>query len=243
MEPKFQSSFIPRGPSAQSSAMPSPSLSMGARRPVERNIVSVVCGALFTLSIIFALGVFGYKLFLNYRIGQMGKELEAARAALEPETVNELIRLNSRIVSTKELIERHRIISPVFAFLQNATPKSVRYTDFEFNMTAMGLELTLHGEASSYAALASAAEVFNRSDSNFKKATFSDLQLDTKGNVGFSLQLEVEPTLLSYNRFIDANGPAEALLQAPLPVPASAGAAGLPSTTTAATATPPVMPR
>lgn len=164
------------------------------------------------LSVIFSVGIFGYKYFLSYQIEQMGTELESARAALEPETVTELIRLNSRIVSTRSLIQNHRIITPVFDFLEAATPQNVRYTDFNFNMTPKGLDLQLRGEAQSYAALAAAAEVYSRSTSNFRNPTFSNLQLDDQGNVVFSLQMEVEPALLSYERMVEGTAPAEAVI-------------------------------
>lgn len=199
MPPKFQSTFIPTGPAAASTS----SYSAPVARRKQKDLFSFITGMLFTLSILLALGVFGYKYFLNYRITEMGTELENARATLQPEAVAELIRLNSRLVSTKSLIENHRIITPVFDFLEAATPQSVRYTDFNFNMTPRGLDLRLRGEAQSYAALAAAAEVFNRASSNFRNPTFSDLQLDQRGNVIFSLQLEVEPELLSYERVVE----------------------------------------
>jgi len=202
MDPKFQSSFIPRGAAITSTSVSS---SSPLRRPQERGLFSLIAGGIFTLSILFALGVFGYKMFLSYRIESMGRQLEEARAALEPETVTELIRLSDRIASTEKLIKNHRIISPVFDFLEASTPSSVRYTEFNFNVTPRGLELNLNGEAQGYAALASAATVFDRSDSNFRNAAFSDLRLDTKGNVVFTLKLEVDPALLSYERFLSSS--------------------------------------
>lgn len=241
MEPKFQSSFIPRGPAASGAAASVATSMGGLRRPVQRDLFSLIAKGLFTLSILLALGVFGYRLFLNYRIENMGRELEAARVALEPETVTELIKLNSRITSTMGLLENHRIVSPVFNFLENATPQTVRYTDFNFNMTSKGLWLTLKGEATNYAALASAADIFNRSSSNFKSVSFSDLQLDTKGNVIFLLRAEVEPTLLSYARFVSAN----VVSPAPVSTSTPAGAGGLSpsSTSTRATSSNPLLPR
>jgi hypothetical protein len=177
-----------------------------ARRS-QRDLFSFIAGTLFTLSVLFSGGVFGYKYFLNYRIEQMGAELESARAALQPEAVTELVRLNSRLVSTKSLLENHRIITPVFDFLEAATPQNVRYTDFNFQMTPKGLDLSLRGEAQGYAALAAAAEVYSRANSNFRNPTFSNLQLDQEGNVVFSLFMEVEPALLSYERMVEGAAP------------------------------------
>lgn len=240
MPPKFQSSFIPRNPISSSA----PSVGMPVARRRQKDIFSFIATTLFTISVLFALGTFGYKFFLNYRIDTMGQELEAARAAIEPETVNELIRLNSRLVATDSLINKHRIISPVFEFLEAATPQQVRYTEFNFNMTPRGLELSLRGEARSYAALAAAAEVYNRPDSNFRNTAFSNLQLDDQGNVDFSLNTVVEPSLLSYERFVEGITP-EAPVTAPVstttpPVTNSTpGASTIPGATTTAPQLPP----
>lgn len=156
---------------------------------------------IFTISVFLAGGVFLYKLFLNYRISQMGKELENARATLSPETVTELTRLNNRITSTQELIRRHQILSPVFDFLAKTTPQSVRYVEFNYTTSDKGASLALKGEARGYTALAQAAEILNKS-TYFKSPVFSDLNLDERGNVVFSLKTSVDRELLSYEKMI-----------------------------------------
>jgi hypothetical protein len=200
MEPRFQSSFIPRGP--VSSSIPTQGMSM-PKQSKPRDIFSLIATTIFTLSILFALGTFGYKFYLNYSIERMKGELEMARAALEPETVEELIRLNSRLVSTEQLVKQHRILSPIFNFLETATPKSIRYTKFDFNKNAKGLELTLEGQARGYAALAVAAEVINQNPEYLKNPVFSDLLLDDRGNVVFTMKAQVNPQVLSYERNLE----------------------------------------
>src|SRR3989344_7713231 len=98
MEPKFQSSFIPKGPIATSTVSP--------MRPVvrEASILGFMAKLVFSASVILALGVFAYQLYLNYALKSMIVNLESARAGLEPETVTELTDLHKRIISTDELI-------------------------------------------------------------------------------------------------------------------------------------------
>ncbi len=203
MQPNFQSSFIPKGTAGAPvsvGAMPST-----RRVSNQRDIVSLLAVGIFILSLLLAAGVFGYTFFLNYRIAQMGTQLEEARAALQPETVQELVDLNSRLVSTEALVRRHRIISPVFKFLETATPKSVRYTDFGFEVTNKGLELNMRGAATNYASLAVAAEAVNKNPF-LKGSVFSDLSLDEKGRVMFSLKAVLDPQMLSYTRFVETAG-------------------------------------
>lgn len=197
MEPKFQSSFIPKGSFAPTTAGTSK-----GQRFKERNLIEFLALVVFIISIVGALGVYGYKYYLKYRIEQMGKDLEQAQATLEPETINELTRLDNRINATKELISQHRALSPLFDFLETFTPKTLRFNDFRFLKTERGLELTMKGEARGYAALAFAADTFNKSG-YFTNPTFSNLNLNERGDVSFSLVAVVNPIILSYSRVIE----------------------------------------
>lgn len=156
----------------------------------------------FVLSLLLAAGIFGYKFYLKYRIDKMGTDLESVQAALQPETIRELTRLNGRIVSAKDLIAKHRILTPLFEFLEISTPKTVRFSDFHYSVTKEGLELSMKGEARGYAALALQADIFSKSQ-YFKDLIFSDLDLNNKGDVIFSFKAIVDPNLVSYQQVIE----------------------------------------
>lgn len=233
MEPQFQSSFIPKGAPSITGAMPT-----ARRGSTQRDIVSLVAGGIFVISLLLALGVFGYSYFLDYRIAQMGTQLTEARAALKPETVQELVDLNSRLVSTESLLKKHRIISPIFKFLESATPKTVRYIDFDFNVTNKGLELAMRGAASSYTSLAAAADTMNKNPF-LKDIVFSDLSLDEKGRVMFSLKAMVDPQLLSYTRYVETVTSSQGAIQnQPAVVATSTPATVATTTPKSATTTP-----
>ncbi|MDO8590035.1 MAG: hypothetical protein Q7R69_02080 [bacterium] len=200
MDPKFQSSFIPKGPFAA----PVPGVSMGPKTK-DTSLLAVLALAVFIVSIVAAAGVFGYKFYLKYSIDQMGVALEAARATLSPGTIRELTRLDNRIISTKDLIAAHSILTPLFEFLEVSTPKTVRFNDFSYVRTEQGLEFTLRGEARGYAALAFLADMFSKSQ-YFKNAIFSDLNLNAKGDVNFSFKAVVDSSLVSYKREVERLG-------------------------------------
>ncbi len=174
---------------------------MGQTHRKERSFLGFVAGLVFTLSVMLALAAFGYGFYLDSSIANMAVALERGRAELEPETVNELIRLDDRINSTGDLISTHTLLSPLFKFLEASTVKSVRFTDFNYALTAKGLELSMRGEAKSYSALALQADIFEKSG-HLNELSFSDLSLDTKGNVIFSFKAKVASTLLSYQRAV-----------------------------------------
>ena len=171
----------------------------------EKSLLAYLALVIFSISVLLALGMFGYKFYLKYSIAKMGVDLENARATLQPEIIRELTRLDNRIISSQELIAQHKILSPLFEFLEISTPKTVRFSDFRYSMTPQGLELSMTGEARGYAALALQSDIFNKSQ-YFKDSIFSNLKLNTKGDVIFSFRAIVDPSLVSYQREVERIG-------------------------------------
>lgn len=233
MPPKFESTFIPKGSVASASVMPT-----GKRKP-QRSLLGFIATLIFALSVILAAGAFGYKWYLGYSIEKMKMEFESGKAALDPETVGEITRLNNRILAAENLINRHTVLTPLFRYLEASTIRSVRFTDFHFESVAEGLKLILKGEARGYAALALQAEEFKKTD-NIQNPTFSNLRLDDKGNVTFSVEAVVNPTLLSYRKEIERIGTPRATTSVPTLInnaTSTATTTNRTSTTTSRTAT------
>jgi len=197
MEPKFQSSFIPKGPLA-SSGDP---LRRQTGKDKEKSLLSFLALVIFIISVVLAVGIFGYKFYLKYSINKMGTNLDQARSTLKPEIIRDLVRLDNRLISTEDLISKHNVLTPVFEFLEVSTPRSVRFRDFRYSMTERGIELQMKGEAQGYAALALQADIFSKSE-YFKDSIFSDLILNDRGEVTFSFRTTVDPSLVSYEREI-----------------------------------------
>jgi len=197
MEPKFQSSFIPKGPVVSNAPGP-----QKIYRRKEHNFFSFVATVIFILSIVAAAGVFGYRYYLTYRISKMGVELEQAQNTLKPDLIKELIRLDTRLNSTASILGRHQILSPVFNFLELSTPSTVRFTSFTYVVTAQGIELSMLGEARGYTALAFQAGIFDDNE-YFKDTVFSDFELTDEGDVAFSLRTIIDPQMVSYQKEIE----------------------------------------
>lgn len=220
MEPKFQSSFIPKGP------LVSTGTATRTSREASRSILGTLAVFIFTLAILLSVGVFGYEFYLKANISKMTDNLATAKKSLQPETIKKIADLDSRIISTKDLLENHIVLSPLFDYLENSTLKSVRFTQFGYVTTEKGLELTMRGQARGYSAVASQSEIFNNSK-YFKEPIFADLDLDDKGNVTFSFKAKIDPSIVSYRGDVDKRG----VVQTVVPVAPVA-------TTTAATSTP-----
>jgi hypothetical protein len=206
MEPKFQSSFIPKGPIADSSnVVPSQSKPKG--------LFGLLAKAVFAIAVVFGLGIFGYNQYLSYSISQIGAELDTAREQLGSGNVRELINLDARINATNSLLQSHVVLTPLLNFMEESTLRTVRFIEFDYGASDSSLEIRLKGLALGYSAVALQTKAFTNSQ-YFKNVRVSDLRLDDKGNVAFSLVAEVDPTLISYKRKIDQ----AAIFYAPEPV-------------------------
>ncbi|MBX4206300.1 hypothetical protein KW784_00690 [Candidatus Parcubacteria bacterium] len=222
MPPKFQSSFIPHGPQPAAGVIPQ------AAPAHQRDLLAFIAKAIFSLSILAAIAAVGYKLYLGYSIRKMGAELEATRQEVSTGVTGELIRLNDRIVSTEALLQSHRVLSPLFGFLEASTPKSVRFSEFSYLDALGGPQVILKGQAKTYAALSLEADVIYK-NKDFTNPVFSDIRLDDKGNVNFSLKAGVSPELISYGKTVGRAG------AFPPPVPGFVPPIVPPATNTATT--------
>ena len=198
MEPKFQSSFIPKGPIG-SSATGSASI----HKSKQRSLLSFSALIIFILSVALAAGVFGYKFYLKHSLENMETALAKARADLQPETIGELTRLDNRLSFTKELVSKHKVLTPLFEFIEMSTVRTVRFNSFRYSMAEGGIELSLNGEARGYVALALQADIFNKSNF-FINPVFSDLILNSKGDIVFSFKATVDPNQVLYTRQIES---------------------------------------
>lgn len=191
MEPKFQSSFIPKGPMATAGTATKIS------RESHRSLLGTLASIVFALTLIAGGGIFGYEFYLNHNIDTMKVELTKARDALDPESINQIANLNERIIAARSLVQAHVAITPLFKFLEANTLKSVRYTNFDFQSDDTGAHIDLHGQARGYSTLALQSQYFLASDM-LSHVSFSDLDLDDHGNVTFSFKSDINPTSLLF---------------------------------------------
>jgi len=194
MEPKFRTSFIPKQPLVTTPAQ--------AERhgPSLLFLISLI---LFLGSVALAGGVFLYKQYLKQAIQSNAASLERARAAFEPALIQELRRLDSRIITANTLLATHVSPTELFAFLSTATLEDVRFQDFTYSVTAPDkINLNMKGQAKSFAAVVLQSDSFAKSH-QLRDPIFSNLNLDSGGNVVFDFTSLVEPTLVSYARSLD----------------------------------------
>ena len=105
MEPKFQSSFIPKKPIGSSGGTSSASIIRST------NIFSVMATVIFLATVGASVGLFVYKNILTDQITQADKDITANRAAFQPEKIQQLVDANARITASGSLLEKHVVVS------------------------------------------------------------------------------------------------------------------------------------
>ena len=206
MDPKFQSSFIPKGP------IVSPTAFSSQVNTKKTGLFGFLGSVIFFIAVAISAGLFGYEQYLNSTIATRGSDLDKARQQLNPDAIKNILRLNARILSTQDILNNHTVISPLFDFLESSTYKSIRYTNFKYT-SDNGLNISMNGQARGYAAVALQADTLSKSKF-ILNPVFSDLLLDNQGNVLFSFKANITPELISYKNLV-ASGALQAYTISP----------------------------
>ena len=188
MEPKFQSSFIPKKSLSEGSSKP---------RGGRMDLLTLLAVIFLLLSVTLAGGAFIYGKFTALNIEKKAKALEDAKAAFNPELINELSRLSRKMSVANSLMNNHISVSDVFAALEESTLKSIKFDDFNYNYAPDKITISLRGKASGFSSIALQSDLFGKSKV-IEKPVFSNLNLDDKGSVNFLFSAEVNPNAILY---------------------------------------------
>lgn len=152
---------------------------------------------LLLISVALAGGAFVYGKFTALNIEKKAKALEDAKAALNPELINELSRLSRKMSVADSLMNSHISVSDIFAALEESTLKSIKFDDFNYNYAPDKITISLRGKASGFSSIALQSDLFGKSKV-LEKPVFSNLNLDDKGSVNFLFSAEVNPNAILY---------------------------------------------
>ncbi len=203
MDPQFRTSFIPKKPITVATSRSTPTIGLFA----------LLATVLFIVAIALSGGVFFYQKLLTGQIATDKASFEKAKGAFEPDTINQISRLDTRIETAKQILASHLAVTPFFDFLSGVTLKTVRFKDFSFSyLAADKIVVLMKGQATSYASVALESDLLN-TQKKLTDVSLTDLALDPAGTVSFNASMTVDPSLVSYSK---------ASLSAPAPaVPSS----------------------
>ncbi len=193
MDPQVQASFIPKK-----------SLETSSREGSPFGLLFLVALLFFIASIVAAGGAFLYMQYLNTALASKTKSLALAEGAFDPGTIQELVRIDSRLTQSESLLSKHVAVSGVFNFLSQQTLEQVSFSSFDYTLGDDGTaKISLKGTANSFASVALQSDQFG-GNKLLKNVVFSDITLDTSGKVGFSVAADLDASILSYNQSLSS---------------------------------------
>ncbi len=195
MDPKFQTSFIPKRPIVASG--------MTVSRKSPLNWVSIIAFILFILAALASVGAFLYekKLIADNKTKQ--NQIETEIKAFDPALTAQLSTLKTRIDSATDILKRHTALSAFFDLLGKNTVSSIQFKDFAFTGDyGKALAIKMKGEAKSFNDVIFQSDTFLANE-NMKNVIFSGFSLDDAGNVSFSIDAEINPDYVSYKKNIE----------------------------------------
>ncbi|HVS79858.1 MAG TPA: hypothetical protein VHF05_02675 [Candidatus Paceibacterota bacterium] len=195
MDTKFQTSFIPKRPIVASNEGP-----IKTKHPL--NFISLVCTIVFVVAVLGAGGMFAYEHYLDGKIASMDGQLAAAKSSIQSDIINQFIRLDTRLNVANQLLRNHVATSVLFSMLQNQTVKTVQFKDLAYTSNGDAINVVLHGQAGSYNAMALQSAIFSQ-DKFIHSPTFSEMNLDSSGNVLFTLNASVDKDYLAQRNNLD----------------------------------------
>jgi hypothetical protein len=193
MEPKFQTSFIPKTPIVSGSS----SFTGGAK--VSVNILGTFVVLFFITSILASVGVFGFTYYLKSQIESSNTALSEARAAFDSSENKNILLVSDQLKSIRVLLTNHKVVSPLFQILEKETLPTVKLTSFVFNRDAIsgGVFVNIKMEAQNYASLAQQSKLFIESKA-FKSIDFSGATLTDVGTVETTIKAMINPDITLY---------------------------------------------
>ena len=190
MDPRFQTSFIPKKPITATSSVWEKTV----------NIFSLVATVLFIVSVAFSGGVFFYEKLVADQIKTNEVNLNKSKSHFDPNLIENVKRLDTRIETSKKLLSSHVSVTPFFGFLSSVTLKSVRFKDISFSyLSGDKVVVLMKGQAQSYEAVALQSDLLEE-QSNLNDTVISDMALEAAGTVSFNVTTTVNSNLLSYSK-------------------------------------------
>jgi len=222
-----RSSFIPK--QVAQSATPG----RVKKRRVFNNISFF--GSLFLgVSLVLALGTFGYKYYIGTTLDGAREMLATERGRFSEADFNVVYALNRHLDAAGYLLERHSAPSKVFAALEESTKASVQYTAFELRRTAVGdITITLDGATDDFAKIL-LQNLQYREDDILMHSSVTGISLGgdegeeivtSSGEVSFKVSADVSASDIGYTVPVAAPTP---IIEEEIPVVEDAGEEEIP---------------
>jgi hypothetical protein len=212
MEPKFQTSFIPK----KQTFSPIGSIAGGAiKKPSVRgaSIFMAIAVVLFIVSIGAVAGAYIWKSYLVSMNDALKKDLASREEQFQLDLIVKLKQINTQIDSAKSVLTNHIAMSKIFETIQLLTIEKVRFLGMDLSMPLVSggnATIAMKGYGTNLAAVAFQSDVLARlSDLGLSKIVknpiVGDPSLESTGAVSFGFSAEINPNSLLYVQAVGAD--------------------------------------
>ncbi|MBP9711031.1 MAG: hypothetical protein KBD50_02100 [Candidatus Pacebacteria bacterium] len=192
MDPQVSNSFIPKKP-----------LTGERTRGNAFGFIVLIAVLVFIASGAAAGGVFVYGRVLQSSLESKKSSLNKSQEAYDPGVIEDLVRLDTRMIQGRSLLEKHISPSSIFTFLSENTLEDVQFTEFEYSITDGGAAaITMKGDAKDFSTVALQSDRFG-SSKMLREIVFSDIAIGAEGGVSFSVSATIDLPNLLYSKHLN----------------------------------------
>ena len=186
MDPVGQGSFIPKA-----------SLTAASRGGM--GLFFLLALIIFVISLVSAGAAFGYRQILNNTISGKDTDLRRAEGAFDAGTIQDLLRMDSRLKQARGLLQKHVAPSAILYFLSTITLERVQLNSFDMTLNKDGgASISVSGTADSFSSVALQSDQFG-STKVLKDVIVSGVSVSEIGKVTFSVNATLDSSLLLYS--------------------------------------------
>ena len=154
---------------------------------------------IFVISLVSAGAAFGYRQILNNTISGKDTDLRRAEGAFDAGTIQDLLRMDSRLKQARGLLQKHVAPSAILYFLSTITLERVQLNSFDMTLNKDGgASISVSGTADSFSSVALQSDQFG-STKVLKDVIVSGVSVNDTGKVSFSVNATVDPSLVLYS--------------------------------------------
>jgi hypothetical protein len=170
-----------------------PVMDLSIRTPQGgKSIVDLILIAAFGISILIAVGMFGYSYYLSSQIESKKATLKSYESSLGSLPLEDMRKLSNRMKIVSKLLAQHPSVNAAFKIIEDSVEDAITYDQFSIHYIDLtkSYELVLSGRSPDYRALAQQMDKLSQKPySNYLQGLKLDsLTLDPKGFVRFSIK-------------------------------------------------------
>jgi hypothetical protein len=214
MEPKFQTSFIPKKQMASVGGLTGNSIGSG---PMQQRAKANLASAYMAVAIIIfvlSVGAIGGSYFWRSYLKSANETYKSDLAKMEEKfdigLIEKLKAKNAQIDYAKGLVNKHVAVSRVFGLIEKMTASDVRFSSMDFKgapENTGSYTLSLKGLGKNLATVAFQASVFSNLvdyglDKNIINPMITSQSFDTVGGVPFDFSAEISRDSISYKKSV-----------------------------------------